>query len=57
MSELLSAPDPLVQSESRYGYGIIGSDVFTGKIVKGRVPPMNKKAGAAKFKKYAVPAG
>ena len=56
MSELLSAPDPLVQSERRYipaggaGYGIIGSDVFTGKIVKGRVPPMNKKAGAAKFK-------
>jgi integrase len=34
--------------------GIIGADVFTGKMVKGRVLPMNKKAWAAKFKKYAV---
>jgi len=31
--------------------------VFTGKIIKGRVLPMNKKAWAAKFKKYAVLAG
>jgi hypothetical protein len=31
--------------------------VFTGKMVKGRVLPMNKKAWAAKFKKYAVLAG
>jgi integrase len=37
--------------------GIIGADVFTGKIVKGRVLPMNKKAWAMKFKKYAVLAG
>jgi integrase len=37
--------------------GIIGGDVFTGKVVKGRVLPMNKKAWAAKFKKYAVLAG
>ena len=28
--------------------------MFTGKIIKGRVLPMNKKAWAAKFKKYAV---
>jgi hypothetical protein len=34
--------------------GIIGADVFTGKLVKDRVLPMNKKAWAAKFKKYAV---
>jgi hypothetical protein len=33
---------------------IIGAEVFTGKMVQGRVLPMNKKAGAAKFKKYAV---
>ena len=39
------------------GAGIIGADVFTGKMVKGRVLPMNKKAWAAKFKKYAVLAG
>jgi hypothetical protein len=31
--------------------------VFTGKLVKDRVLPMNKKAWAAKFKKYAVLAG
>jgi Phage integrase family len=37
--------------------GIIGVDVFTGKLVRGRVQPMNKKAWAAKFKKYAVLAG
>ncbi|TAH68526.1 MAG: hypothetical protein EWM45_03345 [Rhodopseudomonas palustris] len=37
--------------------GIIGADVFTGKRVRGRVLPMNKKAWAAKFKKYAVLAG
>jgi integrase len=37
--------------------GIIGADVFTGKVVKGRVLAMNKKAWAAKFKKYAVLAG
>ena len=37
--------------------GIIGAEVFTGKKVKGRVLPMNKKAWAAKFKKYAVLAG
>jgi integrase len=37
--------------------GIIGAEVFTGKMVKGCVLPMNKKAWAAKFKKYAVPAG
>jgi integrase len=37
--------------------GIIGADVFTGKMLKGRVLPMNKKAWAAKFKKYAVLAG
>jgi hypothetical protein len=37
--------------------GIIGADVFTGKLVKDRVLPMNKKAWAAKFKNYAVLAG
>jgi integrase len=37
--------------------GIIGAEVFTGKWVRGRVMPMNKKAWAAKFKKYAVLAG
>lgn len=37
--------------------GIIGADVFTDKMVKGRVLPMDKKAWAAKFKKYAVLAG
>jgi len=37
--------------------GIIGAEVFTGKIVRGRIYPMNKKAWAAKFKKYAVLAG
>ncbi len=37
--------------------GIIGADVFTGKRLKGRVLPMNKKAWAMKFKKYAVLAG
>jgi integrase len=37
--------------------GIIGADVFTGKMLKGRVVPMNKKAWAARFKKYAVLAG
>lgn len=37
--------------------GIIGADVFTGKMVKGRVLAMNKKAWAMKFKRYAVLAG
>jgi integrase len=37
--------------------GIIGAEVFTGKMLKGRVLPMKKKAWAAKFKKYAVLAG
>jgi hypothetical protein len=37
--------------------GIIGAEVFTGKIIKGRVLPMNKKAWAAKFKRYAILAG
>ena len=37
--------------------GIIGAEVFTGKVVRGRIMPMNKKAWAAKFKKYAVLAG
>jgi hypothetical protein len=37
--------------------GIIGAEVYTGKMVKGRVLPMNKKAWAAKFKKYAILAG
>jgi integrase len=37
--------------------GIIGAEVFTGKLVRGRVLPMNKKAWAMKFKKYAVLAG
>ncbi|MGJ5221020.1 tyrosine-type recombinase/integrase [Bradyrhizobium oligotrophicum] len=38
-------------------HGIIGAEVFTGKMVKGRILPMNKKAWAMKFKKYAVLAG
>jgi len=37
--------------------GILGTEVFTGKAVKGRVLPMKKKAWAAKFKKYAILAG
>jgi integrase len=37
--------------------GIIGAEVFTGKVVRGRVLPMNKKAWAAKFKRFAVLAG
>jgi integrase len=37
--------------------GILGTEVFTGKIAKGRVLPMKKKAWAAKFKKYAILAG
>jgi integrase len=37
--------------------GIIGAEVFTGKKLNGRVLPMNKKAWAMKFKKYAVLAG
>lgn len=37
--------------------GIVGAEVFTGKVVRGRVLPMKKKAWAAKFKKYAVLAG
>jgi len=37
--------------------GIIGAGVFTGKRVRGRILPMNKKAWAAKLKKYAVLAG
>jgi hypothetical protein len=38
-------------------HGIIGAEVFTGKTLNGRVLPMNKKARAMKFKKYAVLAG
>jgi hypothetical protein len=37
--------------------GITGAEVFTGKIVQGRVLVMSKKAWAAKFKKYAILAG
>lgn len=38
--------------------GILGTgEVFTGKLVKGEVKPMAKKAWAAKFKKYARLAG
>jgi integrase len=37
--------------------GIIGGQVFTGKVLRGRVRPMNKKAWAAKSKKYAVLVG
>jgi integrase len=37
--------------------GIVGAEVFTGKVLRGRVLPMNKKAWAAKFKKYAILAG
>ncbi|MGA7071075.1 hypothetical protein [Bradyrhizobium sp.] len=37
--------------------GITGAEVFTGKIVKGRVLLKSKKAWAAKFKKYAILAG
>jgi integrase len=36
---------------------MIGAEVFTGKKLRGRVLPMNKKAWAMKFKKYAVLAG
>jgi integrase len=37
--------------------GIVGEEVFAGKQVRGRIVPMNKKAWAAKFKKFAVLAG
>jgi site-specific recombinase XerC len=38
--------------------GILGTgEVFTGKLVKGEIVPMNKKAWAAKFKKFARLAG
>ena len=37
--------------------GILGAEVFTGKMVRGRVLAMSKKAWAAKLKKYAVMAG
>lgn len=37
--------------------GIVGEQVFAGKMVRGRVQPMSKKAWAAKLKKYAVLAG
>src|ERR1700738_2413719 len=37
--------------------GIIGAEVFTGKLMPGQVLPMHQKAWAAKFKKYAVLAG
>jgi hypothetical protein len=38
--------------------GILGTgDVFTGKLVRGEILPMNKKAWAAKFKKFARLAG
>ena len=34
--------------------GILGTgEVFTGKLVKGEIMAMNKKAWAAKFKKFA----
>lgn len=33
---------------------IIGAEVFTSKLVRGRILPMNKKAWAAKFKKYVA---
>jgi len=35
--------------------GILGTgEVFTGKLVKGEIMAMNKKAWAAKFKKFAA---
>lgn len=38
--------------------GILGTgEVFTGKLVKGEIMPMNKKGWAAKFKKFARLAG
>jgi integrase len=37
--------------------GIVGTEVFTGKRVRGQIVQMDKKAWAAKFKKYAVLAG
>jgi integrase len=38
--------------------GILGmGEVFSGKLVDGEIVPMNKKAWAAKFKKYARLAG
>src|SRR5215475_15761963 len=38
--------------------GILGTgEVFTGKLVKGEIVPMAKKAWAAKFKKFASLAG
>jgi hypothetical protein len=37
--------------------GKIGEEVFTGKLVSGKIMPMTKEAWAAKFKKYAILAG
>jgi integrase len=37
--------------------GIIGAEVFTGKLVEGDILPMSKKAWAAKFQKFARLAG
>jgi hypothetical protein len=37
--------------------GMLGTETFTGKLVKGAIVPMRKKAWAAKFKKYARLAG
>jgi hypothetical protein len=38
--------------------GILGTGaVFTGKLMKGEIAPMNKKAWAGKFKKFARLAG
>jgi hypothetical protein len=54
MGHPLRSPDWGFRSRAA---GIIGAEVFTGKRVRGRVMPMNKKAWAAKFKKYAVLAG
>jgi integrase len=36
---------------------VIGEEVFSGKLHRGRVVPMGKKGWANKFKKYAVLAG
>ncbi len=50
-------PDLAESIRAARAAGIVGAEVFTGKRVRSRVLPMNKKAWAAKFKKYAVSAG
>ncbi|MGJ4942506.1 hypothetical protein ACQR1W_18165 [Bradyrhizobium sp. HKCCYLS1011] len=50
-------PDFAENLRAARAHRIIGAEVFTGKTVGSRILPMNKKAWAMKFKKFAVLAG